>query len=321
MRTLNLTVDGNDKLSLLQRRAYAEQITAVPNKAFSGQLADDLNAVYNALTSNDLDPEGNTFAVKATSTGAFDRLYGPSVYSKDETSIVIRWGSEFIPLVFVEAPSRGKKKTYELAPEKSGVDPADLVLTFINQPFGNSGKFDPMLRLTVTTEENDTISVDFPVWSKDNKDKPSADLLNNTVRTSPKTLGDLIAEPSANFEGPTLNFRVEMEDENGTHLGEYTVIGYRGRKTKYGMNYVMLIDSSADDAYSFDAFEAWAPNDSVKGVLATSPVISPESPAKLFISNRKRGVSANGAWCRVEGSIVIDEKANTVADEQIDLDF
>ncbi|CBA17740.1 hypothetical protein AHIS1_p028 [Acaryochloris phage A-HIS1] len=313
MRTLDLTIN-NEVLSRLQKKRYEKPTTAVPNKALAATpFGSDLALIYEALTGNTMNPEGNTFTVRANNGGGFSRLYAPAVYNENDT-LVIRWGSEYIPFTFVE--SGGKRKKYSLWPaNETAVSKEDLELTFAKIPFGLDG-FDPCLKVSLYVEaEQDTITVEFPVWCADNKNKPSDDLLNEKLLRNPTELMTLIAAPPVTFDGPTYSFRNEDE----THLGEYTVTSYRSVETAYGTNFIMVVDVTNDDRYEVDAFETWSPNTDVKNMLISDPVITAEAPAKLVVSNRQKYTTkAKREGMKIEACLLLDEAANAV-DESDDL--
>ena len=319
MRTLNLTVSGNETLAKLQKKKYTDDFTNIPNRVFKGSLQADLNTIYSAITGQSLDGDAHTFTVRANDT-VFSRLYTPAVYSQGD-HLIVKWGNEEIPLVFQEVIGKGKKATYELAPKSSAFDAIDVSLTFTEIPFGNAG-VDPVLRVAVYLEaEEDTLTVDLPVWCADNKNKPSEAVLNEKLLRNPQALCSLIAQPLQRFDGPTLDSRKEPE-EGGMHLGEYTVVSYRSVNTTYGTRFVLLIDCSNDSRYDFDAFEMFDPKGNVANLLASAPVISADAPAKLVISDRKQRKGRNGAYVLVEASLVIDATANMPeSDDEIDLDF
>ncbi|CBA17840.1 hypothetical protein AHIS2_p033 [Acaryochloris phage A-HIS2] len=322
LNTIDFTIN-NSILSALAAKSWKDQMTVFPNARLKGALRSTIERAYSALTGKPLDNEGNTWTIKADSNGAFKALYGPAVYHNGE-SLVVRWGQEYINIVPREISSRGKTKNYELFVENPGLDPDEAPylegITFVEIPFGETD-FDVRLRFTLFDAQSDeTFVFEFPVWSTDNENKAHAEKLNATVKRSPEKLAEYIAQPASRFEGPTLDFRNKEE----THEGEYSVIGVRSFDGNYGKAFVLLVDVENDDHYDFPQFEAFVTKRSAAyNALLMSPVITPEKPAKLFISNQRSGVGKQSgrAWSDVDMALSFDESVTSQVSDDLDLDF
>lgn len=72
----------------------------MPNKAFSDGKEVSYK-LYKLLTGNEIDPNNTFGLVSFDENGSFRRFYPPCIYRKD-SSVVIKWGDELLPLEFTQ---------------------------------------------------------------------------------------------------------------------------------------------------------------------------------------------------------------------------
>jgi len=76
---VNIALDERNR-ARLETKSYDRAYTDVPNRALPASLKEELTAIHEALTGNELPEEGNTFTVRADNAGTFKRLYSPTVF-------------------------------------------------------------------------------------------------------------------------------------------------------------------------------------------------------------------------------------------------
>ena len=272
----------------LESKSYARAYTDIPNSALPESYRVGLNAVYTALTGENLDPSGSTFTVRADANGTFKRLYSPTVFSTEDKGLVVRWGDRDIELLV----STGKIST--------AAAPKGAKFGFKEE---NIGKYtEPVLNVSVSFEGT-LYSLPIPIRSADYEDKVSADLLDLLLDENPEAIAEKVqvaSDLSKRGEGSggerLLGSFLKVAQ---LPLGEYTVTTYRMKENDYGPQYylqvripepfVANVRTQVDGEWVDVETEIsdWAvvkPNNGLKKVMAAEPVITPETPATLKVT-------------------------------------
>ena len=273
----------------LESKTYSRAYTDIPNKALPESYKTGLSAIFTALTGEDLDSEGSTFTVRADANGVFKRLYSPTVFSTEEKGLVIRWGSQDIPLVV----SPGK---ITVANAPKGVKFAFKEETI--------GKFtEPVLSVSVPSDGT-LYSLPIPIRSLDWEDKVSADLLDLLLDENPEAIAEKVqvaSDLSKRGENSGSGERMQGPFVKVAHLpiGDYTVTTYRTKEGgAYGTDYFLQV--RIDDPFTAPVRQQvdgewmdvetevsdWAivkPNNALKKTFAAEPVIDRENPATLRV--------------------------------------
>jgi hypothetical protein len=271
----------------LESKTYTRAYTDIPNSALPESLRVALNAVFKALTGEDLDESGSTFTVRADANGVFKRLYSPTVFSTEEKGLVIRWGDQDISLDVqpgkITTPSAPKGTKFAFKEEQIG-------------------KFtEPVLSVS-TTFDGTLYTLPIPVRSADYEDKISADLLDLLLDENPEAIAEKVQLAS------DLSKRGESSGERmvgpfvkvaNLPIGEYKITTYRKKEGGlYGTDYFLQaqvtepftapVRTEVDGEWMDVETEVvdWCivrPNNALKKTLAADPLIAPDSPATLRV--------------------------------------
>lgn len=291
---INIALDDRNR-ARLESRSYDRAYVDVPNRALPASLKDELGVIHTALTGEDLAEEGSTFTVRADAAGTFKRLYSPTVFSTEEKGLIIRWGTDDIPLAVnggkISAPSADKKAKFAFKEEQVG-------------------KYSETVLSVSIAKDGTLFTMPFPVRSADWENRVSADVLEMLLEENPDAISEQIAvatDPSKRGEGtggPRMQGHIIKVAE--LPIGDYTVTQYRARETQYGTDYLLqaIVEEPfvANTRVKDEATEEWGdaevevsgfaivkPNTALKKLLAADPIITEESPATLC-------VLAHGEW-------------------------
>jgi hypothetical protein len=289
IKTFRINPQLDDKnRARLESKSYTRAYTDVPNSALPESLKAGLNAVFQALTGEELDPSSSTFTVRADANGVFKRLYSPTVFSTETKGLVVRWGDRDIPLTL--APG---KVTTEAAPKGAK-------FTFKEESIG---KYTEAVLSVSVTSDGTLYTLPIPIRSADFEDKLSADLLDLLLDENPEAIAEKVAVAS------DLSKRGESsggERMTGPFvkvahlpLGEYKVTTYRAKEGgEYGTQYFMQVQvpepfvapvrqQVEGEWVDVDTeVSDWCivkPNNALKKTLAAEPVINVDSPATLRV--------------------------------------
>jgi hypothetical protein len=273
--------------SRLEAKSYTRAYTEIPNRALPESYRNGLNAIFKALTEEELDPEASTFTVKADPNGTFQRIYSPTIFSTEEGGLIIRWGERDIPLL--------------LAPGKISVPNAakGTKLAFKDEQIGKYTE--PVLAISVP-DSGTLYTLPVTIRKKDLKEDLSADLLDLMLDENPNAIASKI------YAAPDLSKRGESSGErlvgpyvkvSSLPIGDYKVTAYRVKEGGlYGTDYFLQVQVPepfvAPTRVQVDGewvdqdteISDWAiirPNTAMKKILAAEPVITPDSPATLKI--------------------------------------
>jgi hypothetical protein len=285
---INPQLDDRNK-ARLESKTYDRAYTNIPNRALPETYQKGLGAIYNALTGEEFPLEGSTFTVRADAQGTFKRVYSPTVFSTDERGLVIRWGSQDIPL--------------QVSPGKITVAGAPKGTKFAFKE-ETIGKFTEAV-LSVSVNDGGTLyTLPIPIRSADWDDKISADLLDLLLDENPEAIAEKIqvaSDLSKRGENSGSGERMQGPFVKVAHLpiGEYTVTTYRTKEGgQYGTDYFLQVKidepftapvrTQVDGEWTDVETEVsdWAiikPNNALKKVLAAEPIIDRENPATLRV--------------------------------------
>jgi hypothetical protein len=317
---INIALDDRNR-ARLESRSYDRAYVDVPNRALPASLKDELGVIHTALTGEDLADEGSTFTVRADAAGTFKRLYSPTVFSTEEKGLIIRWGTDDIPLAVnggkISAPSADKKAKFAFKEEQVG-------------------KYSETVLSVSIAKDGTLFTMPFPVRSADWENRVSADVLEMLLEENPDAISEQIAvatDPSKRGEGtggPRMQGHFIKVSE--LPIGDYTVTQYRARETQYGTDYLLqaIVEEPfvANTRVKDEATEEWGdaevevsgfaivkPNTALKKLLAADPIITEESPATLC-------VLAHGEWNGFRtAKISLKCSAFVEDDGAFDLDF
>lgn len=271
----------------LESKSYSRAYTDIPNSALPGSMRVALNAVFKALTGEDMEESGSTFTVRADANGVFKRLYSPTVFSTEEKGLVIRWGDRDIPL--------------DVQPGKIATSSASKGTKFAFKE-EQIGKFtEPVLSVS-TTFDGTLYILPIPVRSADYEDKISADLLDLLLDENPDAIAEKVQVASdLSKRGESTGERLVGPYVKVAHLplGDYTITSYRKKEGgNYGTDYFLQaqvtepftapVRKEVDGEWVEVETEItdWCivrPNNALKKTLAAEPLITRESPATLRV--------------------------------------
>jgi hypothetical protein len=271
----------------LESKSYSRAYTDIPNSALPESMRVALNAIFKALTGEDLEEAGSTFTVRADANGVFKRLYSPTVFSTEEKGLVIRWGDQDIPL--------------DVQPGKIGTAfaPKGTKFAFKEEQIG---KFtEPVLSVS-TTFDGTLYTLPIPVRSADYEDKISADLLDLLLDENPEAIAEKIQIASdLSKRGESSGERMVGPYVKVAHLpiGDYKITTYRKKEGgQYGTDYFLQaqvlepfsapVRAQVDGEWTEVDTEVsdWCivrPNNALKKTLAAEPIINLDAPAVLRV--------------------------------------
>ena len=271
----------------LESKSYSRAYTDIPNSALPESLRVALNAIFKALTGEDLEESGSTFTVRADANGVFKRLYSPTVFSTAEKGLVIRWGDQDIPLDIqpgkITTPSAPKGTKFAFKEEQIG-------------------KFtEPVLSVS-TTFEGTLYTLPIPVRSADYEDKISADLLDLLLDENPEAIAEkvqLASDLSKRGESSGDRMVGPYVKVASLPIGDYKITTYRKKEGgAYGTDYFLQaqvtepftapVRAEVDGEWTDVETEIsdWCivrPNNALKKTLAAEPLITLDSPATLRV--------------------------------------
>lgn len=271
----------------LESKSYSRAYTDIPNSALPESLRVALNAIFQALTGEDLEESGSTFTVRADANGVFKRLYSPTVFSTAEKGLVIRWGDQDIIL--------------DIQPGKitTSSAPKNTKFAFKEEQIG---KFtEPVLSVS-TTFDGTLYTLPIPIRSADYEDKISADLLDLLLDENPEAIAEkvqLASDLSKRGEGGGERMVGPYLKVANLPLGDYKITTYRAKEGgQYGTDYFLQaqvtepftapVRAEVDGEWMDVETEVtdWCivrPNSALKKVLAAEPLITLDSPATLRV--------------------------------------
>ena len=291
---INVALDERNR-ARLETKSYDRAYVDVPNRALPAELKQELEIIHEALTGSGLPEDGSTFTVRADAAGTFKRLYSPTVFSTEEKGLIIRWGTDDIPLAV-----NGGKIGAQGADKKAK-------FAFKEEQIGKYGE----TVLSVSISKDGTLyTMPFPVKAADWENGVSPDVLDVLLEENPDAIAEQIAvasDPSKRGEGgggPRLQGHIIKVCE--LPIGEYAVTGYRVRETSYGTDY--MIQAIVEEPFvaltrvKDEATEEWGdaevevsgfaivkPNTQLKKLLAAEPIIDEANPATI-------SVLSHGEW-------------------------
>lgn len=291
--TLKINPQLDDKnRARLESKTYVKAYTDIPNKALPETYRLGLATIFKALTGEDFDMESNTFTVRADANGVFKRLYSPTVFSTEERGLVIRWGDRDIPLLV---------STDKITTENIG---KGTKLSFKEEQIGKYKE--PALAVSATADGT-LYTLPIPIRSADYEDKISVELLDLLLGENPEAIAEKVqiaSDLSKRGDPGDLRSGERMVGPflKVAHLplGEYNVTTYRAKEGgQYGTKYFMQVQVSepfvapirtqVEGEWVTEEREVsdWAivePNNALKKTLAADPVITPDSPAVLKVT-------------------------------------
>lgn len=271
----------------LESKSYSRAYTDIPNSALPESLRVALNAIFQALTGEDLEESGSTFTVRADANGVFKRLYSPTVFSTAEKGLVIRWGDQDIIL--------------DIQPGKITTSSAPKGTKFAFKE-EQIGKFtEPVLSVS-TTFDGTLYTLPIPIRSADYEDKISADLLDLLLDENPEAIAEkvqLASDLSKRGEGGGERMVGPFLKVANLPIGDYKITTYRAKEGgQYGTDYFLQaqvtepftapVRAEVDGEWMDVETEVtdWCivrPNTALKKVLAADPLITLDSPATLRV--------------------------------------
>ena len=271
----------------LESKSYSRAYTDIPNSALPESLRVALNAIFKALTGEDLEESGSTFTVRADANGVFKRLYSPTVFSTAEKGLVIRWGDQDI--------------TLDVQPGKITTSSAPKGTKFAFKE-EQIGKFtEPVLSVS-TTFDGTLYTLPIPVRSADYEDKISADLLDLLLDENPEAIAEkvqLASDLSKRGESSGDRMVGPYVKVASLPIGDYKITTYRKKEGgQYGTDYFLQaqvtepftapVRTEVDGEWTDVETEItdWCivrPNNALKKTLAAEPLIAPDSPATLRV--------------------------------------
>lgn len=311
----------NPRLAGLANREYAKTYTGVPNDKLPAEMQTGLGFVYMALTGRELGLGDTTIAISANQDSKrFNRLYAPKLYARGPESaegtpqLYIRWGNEQIELV---------EKDGKLVP---AVNAKGYKVSTKFALFNPSGRGeDPALEIKVTPPKaEDGSQVVYTclvaVAPKDWKAYTAAEF-ETVLETDVTALIDLLDSEGERNSGGGGNITGEVTDdksiltavfgspESQTRALEFTIVGVKEVKAKYGRTWILQAQPSTDADVTSQlpecavSFGIWAPR-FVKSQLSSdpAPTISAEMPATLVIP-----VGSMSVLRFAEGAVAVQE--------------
>jgi hypothetical protein len=317
---INIALDERNR-ARLETKSYDRAYVDVPNRALPAALKEELSVIHAALTGNELPEEGSTFTVRADASGTFKRLYSPTVFSTEEKGLIIRWGTDDVPLAVtggkIGAVNADKKTKFAFKEEQIG-------------KYGETV-------LSVSIAKDGTLyTMPFPVKAADWEAGVSPDVLDVLLDENPDAIAEQIAvasDPSKRGEGtggPRLQGHIIKVAE--LPIGTYTITSYRVRETSYGTDYMIqaIVDEPfvATTRVKDEATEEWGdaevevsgfaivkPNTALKKLFAAEPIIDDANPGTLE-------VTAHGEWNGFKtAKVLLKCSAFKQDDGSFDIDF
>lgn len=311
------TLDEKNR-ARLEARQYAKAFTDIPNRALPETYKVALGAIYKGLTGNDLPEDGTTFTVRADANGTFKRLYSPTVFSTEDKGLIVRWGSEDIPLIVGD----GK---LSVATGQKG-----LKLAFKEEQIGKYTE--PVLNVAIS-EGGTLFSLPVPVRSADFENRLTGDILDVLLSENPDAIAEQVAvasDPSKRNESSGERLQGPFVKVAYLPIGEYKITQIRAKEGQYGMDYYMQavipepfsapvrqqIDGEWQDVeVEISDFCVVKPNAALKKILAADPEVTPDKPAYLAVRDHGEWNGFATAKCTLKCTSFIKD------DDSFDLDF
>lgn len=321
MKTLKILPTLDDKnRARLEARQYTKSYTDIPNRALPETYKVALNAIYKGLTGNALPEDGSTFTVRSDANGTFKRLYSPTVFSTEEKGLIIRWGSEDIPVSVAE----GKLST---ANSQKG-----LKLSFKEEMIG---KYTEAVLNVGITESGTLFSLPVPVRSADFDNRLTGDILDVLLSENPDAIAEQVqiaSDPAKRSENSGTRLVGPFVKVANMPIGEYMITSFRKKESDYGMDYFLqavvkeafsapVRQKNENDAEWSDVeveisdFCIVRPNAQLKKILAADPEITPDKPAFLTVLSHDEWNGFPTAKCSLKCSAFVQD------DDSFDIDF
>lgn len=288
---IGLDPKNNARLAM---KEYSKEYTNVPNTSLPQNLFNDLNVIYQYLYDTELPLNDYTFLIKARD-GKFSKVYSPAIYvSRLDKNLVIKWGSEFIPILIDNGELKlknGKKCKLVFKQEKvNGYDNPVLTSSF------SVGK--------------EMYSMSFPIRRVSLEDNIEADELEMYLESNDvNTLMEQIQEPPESSNDDNKDSYVGTGDKlvgdiiktSYLPLGTYDVTAVRRYKNTYGIQHLIQTEIPDDNKFvatvsSQDDEGNWVQeekeisgkvilkaNSKLNKLLLSDIIVSEEKPAKLTI--------------------------------------
>lgn len=283
---INVALDERNR-ARLETKTYEKTYVDVPNRSLPVALKDELNVIHEALTGQPLLEDGSTFTVRAEG-GTFKRLYSPTVFSTEEKGLIIRWGSEDIPLTVnsgkIGAPTADKKAKFSFKEEQIG-------------------KYGETVLSVSIASGGSLFTMPFPVKAADWEAGINPDVLDVLLDENPEAIPEQIAiagDLSKRGESSGPRFQGHIIKVSELPIGSYAVTGYRSRETSFGTDYMIqtvveepfvavsrvkdkLTEEWGDAEVEVNSFAIVKPNTQLKKLLAADPIIDESNPATLAV--------------------------------------
>lgn len=293
IKTTTLSI-SNPALAALAGRKYSDSYTNVPNSKLPAAVTEVLDVVYQSLTGDPLQLDSNTIAVSARDN-MFFRLYAPKLYSgstlEDGTvtpDLYIKWGNERIALEQAEGKLVPVHKSANKVgikfglfnPSGKGEDPALEIRTTVKQ--GKDSEV-YLLAIAAAPESWKEYSADLFNTAIENDDSDFPALLTAEVSGGKSSGGRTEGEIT---DRKSLVAAVFGSVDEQTRPLDFVCTGYRQVKTGYGFTFILQCEASTDAEVlarlpmAATKFCVWA-DGLAKGVLFSSPEVSPSKPASL----------------------------------------
>lgn len=284
---INVALDERNR-ARLETKSYERAYVDVPNRSLPAALKDELNVIHEALTGNPLSEDGSTFTVRADAAGTFKRLYSPTVFSTEEKGLIIRWGSDDIPLAVnagkIGAPTADKKAKFSFKEEQIG-------------------KYGETVLSVSIARDGALFTMPFPVKAADWEAGVSPDVLDVLLDENPDAISEQIAVAGdltkrGESSGPRLQGHIIKVSE--LPIGSYAVTGYRSRETTFGTDYMIqtvveepfvamsrvkdeTTEEWVDAEVEVSGFAIVKPNSAMKKLFAAEPIIDESNPATMVV--------------------------------------
>jgi len=303
---------GTTNQAMLSSRKYNGTYTDLPNQSLPSEILNPLKVIYSGLTNEELELDNNTFVIMATNAGTFKKVLSPTVFSnKDEEKVFIKWGNKEIELKFEEGLISTKESNNKVK------------FSFTREKVG---KYDTQCLMVSVRHDEGLTSMPFPVRLKDLE--TSSDILS--IYSEESDLEKLLELIGPVPSGKSYVFRPQnsyLVKQSQLPVGEYKVLGYWDKETKWGPKYYMTVKilesfmastrvknedtgewESVDveiNEYAIVSANSWASR-----VLAAQPIISQEDPATLVIDSHYQ---TNDGKNSCKGSLLVSKfTGNTI---------
>lgn len=303
MEKITVTPSINpESANRLEAKHYEKDYTDVPNRVLPEDVFRAISAIYAELSGGGgvLELEDSTFCVRAQG-GILKSILAPSVYreaSYNEAGeatpgnrLVIRWGKELFPIDVTKegfTSPMAKNKKFKLALKSD-----------------TSGKYEnTCLSATLTNSTTKEIySMLFPLRSADWDNKIDTDIADVLLEEENVTalLDYFQLAPNPEGSGGNSGGRMQGHFVKAAQFpaGEYVATQYRSRARdgKFGKEYYIQVEvpepfsaqvpeKQEDGTWGLKQVEVFdyavmVANSPLKRILSASPVITPESPARL----------------------------------------